>query len=149
MHACGQIFKPHSYCHSCRFNALRWSHNERDGVSKQQASLLFTQPFIQAQSKKHQSSASQAFVGEFTADQWIPRTKTSSAKKFPVDSSLFKSYCVRNKTILKVNPGELCICSWYLRAVYGYPHGKVIKRWKNGGCAQMMIHLWPPFTNMV
>ena len=35
------------------------------------------------------------------------------------------------------------------KAVYGYPHGKVIKRWKNGGRAQMMIHLWPPFTNMV
>ena len=37
---------------SCRFS-LRWRHNERDGVSNQPASRLFTQPFIQARIKEN------------------------------------------------------------------------------------------------
>ena len=45
---------------------LQWRHNERDGVPSVYAG---------ADQRKHQSSASLAFVGEFTGDRWIPRTK--------------------------------------------------------------------------
>ena len=35
---------------------------------------FFAQPFVQAQ-RKHQSSASLAFGGEWNSDRWIPLTK--------------------------------------------------------------------------
>ena len=42
---------------------------------KSPASLLFIEPFIQgADQRKHQSSASLAFVREFSGGRWIPRT---------------------------------------------------------------------------
>ena len=39
--------------------------------------LLFTRPFVCSgpDQRKHQSSASLAFVGEFNGDRWIPTTK--------------------------------------------------------------------------
>ena len=45
-------------------HTLQWRHNERDGVSIHRRLWLFVQPFVQSQIKvkKHQSSASLAFV---------------------------------------------------------------------------------------
>ena len=39
---------------------------------KSPASLLFAQPFVQAQTRKHQSSTSLASTRESTGDRWIP-----------------------------------------------------------------------------
>ena len=51
--------------------SLQWRHNGRDGVSNHQPHDWFTQSFIQAQDqRKHQSSASLAFVPGFTPHKW-------------------------------------------------------------------------------
>ena len=66
------------------FATLQWRHNECDGVSNHQP-----QPFIQGKDqRKHQSSASLAFVREFTYRRWIPRTKgLKRGKCFPLMTS--------------------------------------------------------------
>ena len=42
---------------------------------KSQGSRLFTQPFLQVQQRKHQSSTTLAFVRGIPCDWWIPLTK--------------------------------------------------------------------------
>ena len=55
---------------------LHWRHNGHDGVSNHHHSRLFTQSFIQAQIKQNIKAPRQwPLGGEFTGDQWIPRTK--------------------------------------------------------------------------
>ena len=54
---------------------LQWHHNERHGVSNHQPHDCLLRRLFRRRSKKHQSSASLAFVGEFTGGRWIPRTK--------------------------------------------------------------------------
>ena len=67
--------------------ALQWRHNDHGGVSNHQPpSRLFTQSFIQAGQRQHQSSASLAFVRGNHRDRWIPRTKGQLRRKmFPFD----------------------------------------------------------------
>ena len=36
--------------------------------------IVYSTVYSDAEQRKHQSSASLAFVGEFTGDRWIPRT---------------------------------------------------------------------------
>ena len=56
------------------------------------ASRLFPQPFIQgADQRKHQSSASLAFMGELTGDRSIPRTKCNNAEMFPFDDVMINT----------------------------------------------------------
>ena len=62
---------------------LQWRHNEHDGVSDHQSRDCFTQPFIQAQIKKHQSSASLGFV------RGIHRSPVNSPHKGPVTRKMF------------------------------------------------------------
>ena len=51
--------------------ALRWRHNEHDGVKNR----LFAQTFIQVQIKGNiKASRHWPLCGEFTGDRWIPRT---------------------------------------------------------------------------
>ena len=56
----------------------RWSSPDKyvqNRLLRSPASWLFTQPFIRTQIKKHQSSASLAFVWGIHRDRCIPRTK--------------------------------------------------------------------------
>ena len=52
--------------------ALQWSHNERNLCYKSSAWLLFTQLFVQAQSKK---TSKLRVTGLSDGDRWILRTK--------------------------------------------------------------------------
>ena len=55
---------------------LEWRQNERGGVSTHQPNdFFYLTVYSGADQRKHQSSASLAFVREFTIDRWIPRTK--------------------------------------------------------------------------
>ena len=55
---------------------LHWHHNEHDGFSNHQPhSLLYSIVCSGADQRKHQSSASLAFVLGIHRGQWIPRTK--------------------------------------------------------------------------
>ena len=68
---------------------LQWRHNEHNGVSNHQPHG-FTQTFIQAQIKrKHQSSASLAFVR--VIHRWTPHTKGQQREKY---LHLMTSSCV-------------------------------------------------------
>ena len=42
--------------------------------------IVYSTVYSGFEQRKHQSSASLALVGEFTGDQWIPRTKASDAE---------------------------------------------------------------------
>ena len=66
---------------------------------KSPASRLFTQPFIQADRRKHQRSASLAFV------RWIHRSPVNSPHKWPVTRRMFPFYDVitKNQMDLYVN----------------------------------------------
>ena len=64
-------------------HTLQWRHNELAGVLKSPASRLFTRPFIHEDQRKHQSSASLAFV-------WgIHRWPMNSPQKGPVTRKMF------------------------------------------------------------
>ena len=52
---------------------LEWRHNGRDSVSIHQPHACLLKRYS-ADQRKHQSSASLAFGGEFTVDRRIPRT---------------------------------------------------------------------------
>ena len=80
-------------------NTSLWCHNGNDAVSKSPASWLFTQPFIQAQIKKHQSSSSLAFV--WGTHQW----PVNSPHKWPVTQKCF----------------HLMTSSWVYRPLLGLP----------------------------
>ena len=54
---------------------LRWRHNGHDFVSNHQPHHCLFKRLFGADQRKHQSSASLAFVREIHRDRWIPRTK--------------------------------------------------------------------------
>ena len=66
----------HSFSTTPISHTLQWPHNGRDSVSNHQphGCLLESSVYSDADQRKHQSSASLAFVREFTGDRWIPRT---------------------------------------------------------------------------
>ena len=47
-------------------------------------SIVYTAVCLGANRRKHQSSASLAFVGEFTGDQWIPAQRASNAENVSI-----------------------------------------------------------------
>ena len=54
---------------------LQWRLNRRDSVSNHQPHDLFTQPFIQTQTKENiKAPRHWPLCGEFSGDRWIPRT---------------------------------------------------------------------------
>ena len=57
-----------------RHSSLQWRHNGLDGVSNYHLTIVYSTVYSDVDQRKHQSSASQAFVQEFTGDRWIPRT---------------------------------------------------------------------------
>ena len=64
-------------------SALQWRHNGHDGVSNHQPSVCLLRVFIRADQRKHQSSASLAFV-------WgIRRGPVNSPHKWPVRRKMF------------------------------------------------------------
>ena len=54
---------------------LHWRHNDHDGVSNHQPHGCLLNVYSDADQRKHQSSASLAFVWGIHRDRWIPRTK--------------------------------------------------------------------------
>ena len=54
---------------------LQWRHNDHDSVSNHQPHGCLLNRLFRRRSKKHQSSASLAFVWGIHRDRWIPRTK--------------------------------------------------------------------------
>ena len=66
--------------------SLQWRHNGRDGVSNHQPHDCLLNRLFGRWSKKHQSSASLAFVyEEFTGDYEFPAQMASNAEMFPFD----------------------------------------------------------------
>ena len=62
------------HIHTCT-TSLRWRHNDHDSVSNHQPHGCLLSRLFGRTSKKHQSSASLAFVRRIHRDRWIPRTK--------------------------------------------------------------------------
>ena len=60
--------------HQELISTLQWRHSGHDGVSNHQPHHFYSTVYSGADQRKHQSSASLAFVREFTGDRWIPRT---------------------------------------------------------------------------
>ena len=70
-----------AYFTSKRPNSLQWRHDESPRL-KSPASGLFTQPFVQAQTKDNtKASRHWPFWREFTGQRWIPSQRTSNAEK--------------------------------------------------------------------
>ena len=62
--------------------SLQWRHNGRDSVSDHQPRHCFIQRFIQAQIKESiKAPRHWPLCGEFTGDQWIPRTNAQKRGK--------------------------------------------------------------------
>ena len=61
--------------HVVRSTALHWRHNDHDSVSNHQLTVVYLTVYSDADQRKHQSSASLAFVWGIHRDRWIPRTK--------------------------------------------------------------------------
>ena len=58
------------------FIPLQWRHNQHHGVSNhRRVSISYSTVCLGADPRKHQSSASLAFVREFTGDRWNPGTQ--------------------------------------------------------------------------
>ena len=55
--------------------SFRWCHNGCDGVSNHQPHHCLLNRYSGTDQRKHQSSASLAFVRGIHRDRWIPRTK--------------------------------------------------------------------------
>ena len=75
--------------------ALQWRHNGRDSVSNHQPHGCLLNRLFRRRSKKHQSSASLAFVWGIHRDRWIPRTKGQLRGKWfhLMTSSWSTRYC--------------------------------------------------------
>ena len=77
---------PQEYMHTIFRKTLQWRHNERDGVSNHQSrDCLLKRLFSGADRRKHQSSASLAFV------RGIHRGPVNSPHKWPVARKTFHS----------------------------------------------------------
>ena len=66
---------PH-ICVSDISDALHWRHNDHDGVSNTSLTVVYLTVYSDVDQRKHQSSASLAFVWGSHRDRWIPRTKS-------------------------------------------------------------------------
>ena len=62
--------------------SLHWRHGDHDGVSNHQP--VYSIVYSDADQRKHQSSASLAFVRGIHRDQWIPRTRASNAENVSI-----------------------------------------------------------------
>ena len=94
---------------------LRWRHNERDSAIASQITsptIVYSAVYSDADQRKHQSSASLAFVWGIHRDRWIPRTKGQLRGKC---FHLMTSSCYGSPTVVCV---IVLICSvhvlWYL-----------------------------------
>ena len=67
----------------CKFRSLRWRHNDHSGVSNHQPHGCLLNRLFRCKSKKHQSSASLAFVRE------IHRGPVNFPHKWPVTRKMF------------------------------------------------------------
>ena len=63
--------------------SLQWRHNERDGVSNHQPHDCLINPLFRHRSRKHQNSASLAYV------RGIHRSPANSPHKWPVTRKMF------------------------------------------------------------
>ena len=61
--------------------SLHWRHNNHDGVLNHQPHGCLLNRVFRRRSKKHQSSASLAFVWGIHRDRWIPHTKGQLREK--------------------------------------------------------------------
>ena len=59
----------------CGTTTLRWRHNGHGCVLNNQPAIVYSTVYSGADQRKHQSSASLAFVRGIHRDRWIPRTK--------------------------------------------------------------------------
>ena len=56
-------------------NTLRWRHNDHDASQINSLTVVYSTVYSDADQRKHQSSASLAFVWGIHRDRWIPRPK--------------------------------------------------------------------------
>ena len=71
-----QSINPIDSCSACIYAmTLQWRHYDHGGVSNHQPRVVYSTVYSDADQRKHQSSASLAFVWGIHRDRWIPRTK--------------------------------------------------------------------------
>ena len=70
-------------CLDVSMHTLQWCHNERDGISCHQLKIVYSTIYSGADQRKHQSSASLAFV------QGIHRWPVNCPHKWPVTWKMF------------------------------------------------------------
>ena len=76
--------------------SLQWRHNERDRVSNHSLMIVYwSVNSVTNKKKKHQSSASLAFVRELTGHRWIPHKGPVTRKIFPFDNVIMFFQCVK------------------------------------------------------
>ena len=97
------------------YKTLEWRHNGRDSVSNHQHHDCSLNRLLSADHRKHQSSASLAFV------RGIHRWPMNSPHKWPVPRKRFPfdSRHIYHRACLKTFPGGIMI-SWY-HHISGYP----------------------------
>ena len=85
--------------------SLHWRHNDRDGVSNYQPTIVYSTVYSGADQRKHQSSASLAFVRR------IHRWPVNSPHKEPVTRKMFPfDDVIRYVTRLPPN----IVIKWYI-----------------------------------
>ena len=99
---------------------LQWRHNERNCVSNHQPHDCLLNRLFRRRSKKNQSPASLALLGEFTGDRWITTQRASNAEMFPFDDVIMKIRQYENwwKTLLQfwfhgVSFSKLCSVKYH------------------------------------
>ena len=97
---------------------LQWRHNGRDNVSNHQPhDVFFSTVYSDTDKRKHQCSASLAFVRGFHRDRWIPRTNgqkrgkcfhlmTSSCKQRPLILTDFEYHLQPPKPVTTATTAE-------------------------------------------
>ena len=93
------------------WNALQWRHNERDGVSNHRAHHSLLTVFSGADQRKHQSSASLAFVRGI---HWWP---VNSPHKWPVTRKMFPfdDVIMSSTSFVKLFPVMCKTFCWFIQ----------------------------------
>ena len=104
--------------------SLHWRRNDHDGVSNHQPpGCLLNRFFSDADQRKHQSSASLAFVWGIHRDRWIPRTKGQ----------------LRGKCFHLMTSSCFCVLLWFGTChIYPNPHG--LLQWNTFVLNDLLLH---------
>ena len=95
---------------------LLWRHNGRDGVSNNQTHDCLLSRLFKHRSKKHQSTASLAFVRGI--NRWLVNSPHKWPVKFPFDD-----------VIMRMRAPALCCVWWWSATGWFYPFSSGLTHW--------------------